>query len=190
MNKPLAALIAGLALSAAVTGCKKHDAAPPTPASSAAASAPSVATLDAALAKNAQLSTVTAALKDVGLSGVLAGKASYTLFAPTNAAFDALGAKGQALRAPEQRAALAAVLREHIVPGLLTRGDLDKALDRSAGKPVKLRSMGKGTLSLSRAGGSVIVTGSDGAQATLTSETAAARNGSALGIDRVLKKLD
>lgn len=189
MNRAVHLLMLGLATTCLTTGCKQRDATTAAQASEAASPAAREATLGAALGKAAPFSTLAAAIKDTGLDGVLGGKASYTLFAPTNAAFDALGQRGQALRQPEQRAALAALLREHIVPGMLTRGDLEQALERSGGKPIKLRSMGKGTLAVSRDGGDIVVAGPDGARAKLTPDATSAKNGSALGIDGVLKKL-
>jgi len=193
MNRTCGALMLALALIGSATGCKKHETEPNASASSNAASPAQAgqreATLAAGLTKAAPFSTLAAAINDTGLSGVLGGKASYTMFAPTDAAFAALGDKGRALRQPEQRAALAALLREHIVPGLLTGDDLDKALQRSGGKPLKLRTMGKGTLTVSREGGTVVVVGADGAKARLTADSVMAGNGAALGVDRVLRAL-
>ena len=190
MTRALLAIVFGLALSSLASGCKQQSPEPKAQASGSAAShAPMASTLDAAIGSTAQLSTMAEAIRQTGLGGVLRGKANYTLFAPTNAAFEKLGQSGRGLRQPEQRAAFAALLREHIVPGMLTADDLEKALARSPGKPLKLRSMGKGTLTVSRDGGIVTVTGPDGAKATLTSASAIARNGSVIGIDGVLRKL-
>jgi len=190
MIKTLRAFVLGLALSGLAGGCQRHDARPEARASGGpGAAAPAQVTLDAAIGKSAQFSALAEIIRQTGLAGVLGGKASYTVFAPTNAAFDKLGEPGRALRQPEQRAALAALLREHIVPGMLTLGDLNQALERSSGKPLKLRSMGKGTLTVSREDGKIMVSGADGAKAALTNDSATARNGSALGIDGVLRKV-
>jgi len=189
MTKVLRTFLIGLALTGLASGCHKGNEARGHPTGASSTAAPADTTLGAALGKAAQFSTVAAAIRDTGLAGVMDGRASYTLFAPTNAAFDALGAKGQALRQPEQRAALAALLREHIVPGTLTRADLDAALARTDGKPLKLRSMGKGTLTLSKDGDAIVVSGADGAKARLTGGSANAKNGAALGIDGVLRTL-
>jgi len=193
MTKVLRTMLMGVALAAVTSGCHKGteagSSANGASASTSATATPADTTLGAALGKTAQFSTVAAAVKDTGLEGVMDGRASYTLFAPTNTAFDALGDKGAALRQPEQRAALAALLREHIVPGMLTRADLDAALARAGSKPLKLRSMGKGTLSLSKEGDAIVVSGTDGSKAKLTGDATSAKNGAALGIDGVLKKL-
>jgi len=193
MKPTLRAVAVLVMMTAPLIGCSKHDAQPNSGATDnpvqAARPAQREATLVAGLAKSPQFGTLAAAIRDTGLDGVLGGKASYTIFAPTNGAFDALGEKGRALRQPEQRAALAALLREHIVPGLLTRDDLDKALQRSAGKPLRLRSMGKGSLTVTREGGTIFVAGGDGARARLTGDSTAANNGAALGVDGILRKL-
>lgn len=190
MTKSFVAFALVLALSSLAAGCKRDDAPPKAQVrESAGKTAPAEATLGAAIGKSAQFSALAESIRLTGLEGVLGGKASYTVFAPTNAAFEKLGEPGRALRQPEQRGALAALLREHIVPGLLTADDLNKALDRSSGKPLKLRSMGKGTLTVSRENGAITISGVDGAKATLTAESATARNGSALGIDGVLRKV-
>jgi uncharacterized surface protein with fasciclin (FAS1) repeats len=189
MAKVIRLVMLGLAAAGLITGCKQDKAGPNALASDAATAAPMAAKLSESLGNATQFSTLAVAIKETGLDGVLSGKASYTLFAPTNAAFDALGERGQELRQPEQRAALAALLREHIVPGVLTVDDLDKALARSGGRPLKLRSMGKGTLTLSREGETIVVTAGDGAKARLTADSTSAKNGAALGIDGVLKKL-
>lgn len=188
MKHPLFAIALGLAATSLVSACKKDTAAPTAEASGTSA-VKTEATLAQALAENPQFSTAAAAFKDTGMEGVLAGKASYTLFAPTNAAFEATGDAGKALMQPEQRAALAALLREHIVPGQMTADDLGKALDAAKGKALKLRTVGKGTLSVTRDGSAIVVAGPDGQKGKLTSDSARAKNGAALGVDTVLKTL-
>jgi uncharacterized surface protein with fasciclin (FAS1) repeats len=144
--------------------------------------------LNEALAGASGFSTMARAIKDTGLDGVFDGKAHYTLLAPTDAAFAALGKKGTALQQPEQRAALAALVRAHIVPGDLLTEDIGKALDRASGKPVKLHAMDKSTLTLTRDGDRISVTGPDGAKAMITGQTTKATNGAVIGLDGVLKK--
>src|SRR5690606_2675136 len=103
------------------------------------------------------LSVVAAALGDSGLAQVFDGAGSYTIFAPNDAAFDALGETGAALREPGQRAAMAAVLRDHIVPGYLTPTDIEAAIEAQGGS-VKVETMGDHSLTFSRADGGVRVT--------------------------------
>ena len=111
------------------------------------------------------------------------------MLAPTDGAFAALGDKGKALSEPEQKPALAAVLRDHIVPGTLTPEDISKAIDAAGGKPVKMRTVGEGTLSFAKDGEAITVTAADGSTARIEGKAIAANNGVALPISGVLKKV-
>lgn len=136
-----------------------------------------------------QFKTLAASLKSTGLEGVFTGKGDYTLLAPTDAAFTALGDKAAELTAPDQMAALAAVLRSHVVPGMLTTADIGKAIDANGGKPISMRTMGTGSVSFARSGSGLTVTADDGSAAKLSGEGMSASNGTVLPIDAVLKKL-
>lgn len=65
-------------------------------------------------------STLVAAIKAAGLAEDLGGEGPFTVFAPTNAAFEALpqGLLIQ-LMEPEQKERLAGILRYHVIPGKL-----------------------------------------------------------------------
>src|SRR5215216_2653657 len=69
--------------------------------------------------------TLVAAVKAAGLVETLQGKGPFTVFAPTNAAFEKLpaGAVDNLLK-PEHKATLTAVLTYHVVPGRLSAKDL------------------------------------------------------------------
>lgn len=181
------AMALALSAAAAVGACSKHDA--KQAATAPAQEVKSDKTLADALAGTPDLSVVAQSIKDTGLGGVFDGRASYTLFAPADPAFTALGDAGTKLRQPEQRAALAAFLRAHIVPGVITPEDLAHALDRAGAKPVHLRTVGKQVLTVTRENGRTMVAAADGSKAVLMNETVKARNGSAIAIDGTLKKL-
>ncbi len=74
---------------------------------------------------NDQFSTLVAALKAADLVPALQGEGPYTVFAPTNAAFEKLP-KGtvENLLKPENKEALRAILTYHVVPGKFLSGDL------------------------------------------------------------------
>ncbi|XWK90538.1 MAG: fasciclin domain-containing protein [Phormidium sp.] len=75
-------------------------------------------TIVAVAAGNNNFSTLKAALEAAELTDTLAGKGPFTVFAPTNAAFEALGEeKVQALLKPENKDKLIKVLTYHVVPG-------------------------------------------------------------------------
>jgi uncharacterized surface protein with fasciclin (FAS1) repeats len=153
----------------------------------AATPAPSDETLAAELAKTDDLSKLNDALRDTGLSQVFDNGASYTIFAPTDAAFDKLGDTGKALMSQDQRAVLTAVLRDHIVPGYLTPDDIGTAIDAQGGK-VNVRTMGDHKLTFTRDGTAYRVTSDDGSTALIAGDPVTASDGVAIPVDGVLKK--
>ena len=69
--------------------------------------------------------TLVAAVKAAGLSETLQEKGPFTVFAPTNAAFDKLPAGTvDHLLQPENKAALTSILTYHVVPGKLGSKEL------------------------------------------------------------------
>jgi uncharacterized surface protein with fasciclin (FAS1) repeats len=135
------------------------------------------------------MKTVSGALAGSGLAGIFDGAGSYTLIAPNDAAFEKLGETGKALMAPEQKAAMAAVLKEHIVPGYLTPADIEAAVNAANGQPVKMRTMGVGELSFAKGSGGIVVTAADGATATFRDGEVKGKNAIAIPVDGVLKKV-
>ncbi|HEY9300512.1 MAG TPA: fasciclin domain-containing protein, partial [Phormidium sp.] len=82
-------------------------------------------TIVALAAANDNFSTLEAALEAAELTETLAGKGPFTVFAPTNAAFEALGKeKVEALLKPENKGKLIKVLTYHVVPGQVLSTDL------------------------------------------------------------------
>jgi uncharacterized surface protein with fasciclin (FAS1) repeats len=74
---------------------------------------------------NPNFSTLVAALSAAGLVDTLKGDGPFTVFAPTNAAFDALPAGTvETLLMPENVDQLRSILTYHVVPGSYTSGDL------------------------------------------------------------------
>lgn len=61
--------------------------------------------------------TLLAAVKAAGLSDTLSGEGPFTVFAPTDEAFAALGTTVQDLLKPENKAKLASILTYHVVSG-------------------------------------------------------------------------
>ncbi|MBE9226743.1 fasciclin domain-containing protein [Phormidium sp. LEGE 05292] len=82
-------------------------------------------TIVALASTNDNFSTLKAALEAAGLTETLAGQGPFTVFAPTNAAFEALGKeKVQALLKPENKDKLIKVLTYHVVPGQVLSTEL------------------------------------------------------------------
>ncbi len=80
--------------------------------------------------------TLVAAVKAAGLVDTLKGPGPFTVFAPTNAAFDALPAGTvDTLLKPENKAMLTTVLTYHVVPGKWDAAALSKMIKDGKGKP-------------------------------------------------------
>ena len=148
-----------------------------------AATAPSPKTLAALVAQTDDLSIVSATLRDAGLAQTFDGVAAYTLLAPRDAAFDSLGEAGKTLRSPEQRPAMVAILRDHIVPGYLTPADIAKAVAADDDGKVVMKTMAGHTVTFASRGGTITATGEDGATARFAGDALLAGNGVAIPID-------
>jgi uncharacterized surface protein with fasciclin (FAS1) repeats len=74
-----------------------------------------------------QFKTLAAALNAAGLVETLKGPGPFTVFAPTDAAFAKLPAGTvENLLKPENKAKLTAILTYHVVPGVVTAGQVTK----------------------------------------------------------------
>jgi len=83
-------------------------------------------TISKLVAENQDLSTLLTALKSAGLVETLKGEGPYTVFAPTNEAFEKLPAgKLDELLKPENKEKLAGILKYHVVSGELYASDLE-----------------------------------------------------------------
>ena len=151
-----------------------------------AATEPSGGTLINALADADELSRVSEAIRDAGLSDVFDGAGAYTIFAPTDAAFAEFGEAEQGATEADRRALMAAVLRDHIVPGYLTTSDIEAAIDAQGGS-VRVETMGDHMLRFTRAEGGLKVTSEDGSSAMISGDALRASNGVAIPLDGVLK---
>ncbi|HEX2607749.1 MAG TPA: fasciclin domain-containing protein [Flavisolibacter sp.] len=78
--------------------------------------------------------TLVAAVKAAGLVETLQGKGPFTVFAPTNAAFDKLPAGTvETLVKPENKATLTSILTYHVVSGKLDSKELMKWIKKGNG---------------------------------------------------------
>ncbi|HYD25509.1 MAG TPA: fasciclin domain-containing protein [Croceibacterium sp.] len=145
------------------------------------------ATLATLVAGDGDLSVVSSALSDAGLAQVFDGAAAYTILAPQDAAFDKLGEASADLRTPEQRPAMVAILRDHIVPGYFTPADIAKAIELDDDGKVHMKTMGNHTVTFSGTAEAITATAEDGATARLTGEPLRASNGVAIPLDGLLK---
>ena len=142
-------------------------------------------TVAQAVASAANLSTLSRAITDAQLAEVLDGSGSYTLFAPSDDAFAALGENGQRLLEVEQRPLLVGLLREHIVPGHITPDAIGTAIDEEGGS-VSMTTMGGGSLTFSRNGDAITVSRDGNGMARFAGQTIEADNGVVIPIDAAL----
>ena len=88
---------------------------------------------------NENFSTLVAAVKAAGLAETLSGSGPFTVFAPTNAAFEKrLAGTVEKLLKPENKDQLVKVLTYHVVPGKVMAKDVVKL--NKAKKPLKVQS--------------------------------------------------
>lgn len=145
----------------------------------------STETLASALSQNGDTSKLSGALTKSELSGLLDGPGSYTVLAPTDQAFAALGKDGEALFAEDQKPLLIALVRDHMLPGHLTPETIAKAIVDKGG-PVTMTTLGEGEVTFTQDGDKINVTMPGGAKATITGTSTAANNGVVIPLDAVL----
>jgi uncharacterized surface protein with fasciclin (FAS1) repeats len=84
---------------------------------------------------SADHTTLVAAVKAAGLVETLQSKGPFTVFAPTNNAFNALpSGTVDSLLKPQNKTMLTSVLTYHVVPGRLDAAELMKRIDAGGGK--------------------------------------------------------
>jgi len=91
------------------------------------------------------LSTLVEALTAAELAKTLEGPGPFTVFAPTNEAFEALGGTLNTLLEPANKKELAEVLTYHVVPGELTAAELSNGqmLDPVQGDSLEVKVTGE-----------------------------------------------
>jgi uncharacterized surface protein with fasciclin (FAS1) repeats len=171
------AIAAVAALVAVGCGDDSDDGASAPASTEAAPAAPATSQQDIVqlASGNEDLSTLTTAVTAADLGPTLKGEGPYTVFAPTNAAFEALpaGALDELLE-PANKKQLGGVLTYHVVPGQL------KAADLSDGQ--KLETVNGETLTVRVSGEEVTVGG-----AKVVQPDVQASNGVVHVIDEVLQ---
>jgi len=174
------AAAAALTLSLGLTACGQPDAEPET----AGAVEPTHQTLAASLRDGDGLDSLEGVVGASGLQTVLEGVGPYTILAPTDAAFTAAGGAPGA----DEKAQGATLVRAHILPGVVTRTDINAALDRASDGKVEMLTMDSAVVTFTRDGQNIRATAADGATALLTGRETAASNGVIQPVDGVLVK--
>lgn len=130
--------------------------------------------------------TLVAAVTAAGLGETLSGPGPFTVFAPTNAAFDKLPAGTvDTLVKPESKADLTKILTYHVVPGTMTAVQLSDAIKAGGGK-AELTTVQGGKLTATEAGGTITLTDAKGGKSTVTQGDVMQSNGVIHVVDTVL----
>lgn len=130
--------------------------------------------------------TLVAAVKAAGLVETLQGEGPFTVFAPTNAAFDKLP-KGtvETLLKPENKEKLQGVLTYHVVAGKVSSMDLVKMIKDGKGK-AELTTVNGGTLTAILKGKKVQLKDAAGTISTVTIADVNQSNGVIHVVDTVV----
>ena len=130
--------------------------------------------------------TLVAAVKAAGLVDTLKGAGPFTVFAPTNAAFDALPAGTvDTLLKPEMKADLTKVLTYHVVAGKVDAAALSELIDAGGGMATVTTVQGE-ALTAKAAGNGITLTDAKGNVANVTTADVYQSNGVIHVIDKVL----
>ena len=130
--------------------------------------------------------TLVAAVKAAGLVETLQGKGPFTVFAPTNAAFNMLPAGTvDTLVMPENKAMLTKILTYHVVAGNMDGKKIMKAIKKGGGKAM-LTTVSGGMLTATMSGKNVMLTNEKGNMATVTIANVKQSNGVIHVVDKVL----
>ncbi len=130
--------------------------------------------------------TLVAAVKAAGLVETLQSKGPFTVFAPTNAAFDKLP-KGtvETLLKPENLKTLQTILTYHVVAGKLNASDLMNLIKKGNGKAT-LKTVSGGTLTAWMKGKEIYLTDENGNSSKVTIADVNQSNGVIHVVDSVV----
>ena len=130
--------------------------------------------------------TLVAAVKAAGLVDTLKGAGPFTVFAPTNAAFDALPAGTvDTLLKPEMKADLTKVLTYHVVAGKVDAAALSELIAAGGGTATVTTVQGE-ALTAKAAGNGITLTDAKGNVANVTTADVYQSNGVIHVVDKVL----
>ena len=136
---------------------------------------------------SADHTTLVAAVKAAGLVETLKGKGPFTVFAPTNAAFDKLpSGTVQTLLMPENKAALTKVLTYHVVAGRYDSKKLAQLIKKGGGQAT-LKTVSGGALTARMNGmNGISLTDEKGGTSNVTTADVYQSNGVIHVVDTVL----
>jgi len=182
MKSTLKAAVAALSLAFVMSGA---SAAEKTVMVGGAAMYPSKTIVDNAV-NSKDHTTLVAAVQAAGLVDTLKGPGPFTVFAPTNAAFNKLPAGTvDTLLKPENKDTLTKVLTYHVVPGRMTASDLMGKIKADGGKTTLTTVEGE-PLTASMMGNTLMLTDAKGGMSHVTIKDVMQSNGVIHVVDTVL----
>jgi uncharacterized surface protein with fasciclin (FAS1) repeats len=165
-------LVAMLAASSAASAQMMKE----NPMVGGAAMYPTKTIVDNAM-NSADHTTLVAAVKAAGLVDTLKGNGPFTVFAPTNAAFEQLPAGTvDNLLKPENKSMLTKVLTYHVVAGKYDAQALAKLIAKGKGK-ASLKTVSGGTLWAMMDGSNIVLRDEKGGTSTVTTADVYQSNG-------------
>ena len=143
-------------------------------------------TIVANASNSKELTTLVAAVKTADLFGTLSSDGPFTVFAPTNDAFNALpdGTVATLLK-PENKDMLSGILTYHVVAGNVMAADLIKMIEDGKGK-ASFATVNGEELTAMIVDGKVMIKDGKGGMSTVTTADVKQSNGGVHVIDKVL----
>ncbi|MCV0382354.1 MAG: fasciclin domain-containing protein [Erythrobacter sp.] len=136
---------------------------------------------------NPDFSTLVSAIQSAQLGNTLSGTGPYTVFAPTNAAFEKVPqATRDELMSPAGREDLSNILTYHVVEGETNAAALQQAIEGAGDAGYTITTVNGATLTAMMDGGNVVLRDAAGNTATVTQTDVDASNGVIHAIDTVL----
>ncbi|MBS3995981.1 MAG: fasciclin domain-containing protein [Hydrogenophaga sp.] len=184
--------LAGVSIAAmlALAACGNNEEAAPADATATdtSAMAPAEAasgTVVEVAQGNADFSTLVTAVTAADLGGTLGGAGPFTVFAPTNAAFEKVpAATRDTLLSPAGKADLTKILTYHVVPGRVDAATLTQQITDGGGSAA-LTTVEGGVLTARVVDGAVTLTDENGGVSRVVQADVAASNGIIHAIDTV-----
>ena len=135
---------------------------------------------------NKDFSTLVAAVKAADLVEVLSSEGPFTVFAPTNSAFDKLPEGTlESLLKPENKKTLQTILTYHVVAGDFKANDVIGLIKKNGGKAI-IKTVSEGALTAQLKEGSVYLTDENGNWSKITETDLEQSNGVIHVIDTVV----
>jgi len=187
-TRPVPALLAAAAL-AALTGCERGaepDANDSGAKTAPAATAAPTETVLAVAERDPDFTTLVSALQTAGVAETLNGAGPFTIFAPTNAAFEKVpAAERDALTRPEGQAELRRLLTYHVVPARLDAAGLVQRIQNGGGSLALTTMEGAVLTARVDANGSIRLTDAAGGDLRVIEAGVAGSNGVIHAVDTV-----